>query len=1130
MANERRIDSVIVNEAIQQELQLLKTGLSDAATLIKNFPQIKALFENADNVKKLSQANNELAESQKKIKTSTDQIAASEEKLKGLYTEEARQIAALKAQIQQQNKELSQSAKLKLAEAGSNQRLDATIAVLTTKLNKLNQTTEEGKAKAEKYKIAIDRLFDLRKGNADSKTAQSLNVGNYERSAKIIVDALEKEKQKLEELEKTRVRVQNAGASYSPAASSGSSINRTTITGFAGGGALSGIQQGASAANKELEQLDIQIANSRKVIEGFTRVTEQKSFLNLAGDAVDATQEFKALQKALINLERDGLGNTEGANKLRKELAELKYQISDTKAEIKALSSNTRSFDLFAGSVSFLADAFQTAAGAATLFGASEEDVAETIKTLIAIQTLANGVKGIANELTTRGTAANKVYAFAQNQVSIAMDSTAAAGARLRAAVLSIGIGALIIGIGLLISNFEKIKDAILGTTRAQKLLNESQKEYNKGITEAIQKVNDVKVAFDLAKQGVISKDEALKKYNDTLGDAFGKTNDLLTAEKNVAEKAEAYIKITGLKAQANALFALSAQQTAKALTASNEDNVGFFDKIKAGFKGYFGDYKGALETTLEAQKEGTKEAQETANANADILKNQGESLLKQAADLAKSFNIVTQSGQSGINKSSSSIQAQKQQLSEKINTEFDIYKLGQERKIRLLDEEINNDRTHYLDKITLLGQFIKESTDLVDEQEKYDIKKINDKLSRDKKNLEDEKKKKGADVAGINAEIKRLTENAEQEINLVVANAKNKRLEIEDNFGKRKKEIQQNQLDVSKQFADQEVEYEEFTNNVIKKINEGRSKSYLDLQKRQLEQTQELENIRAEIIKKSAAGIEDILFTALKNRNDAKQKELDDDIARIDARTQKEIEAINNSALSEEEKRKKINDIEKQSVFDKENIEKKKADLEKKRKAIEKTSALATIATETATSIFDIQRKAAQARAQAALLAANPATAAYAPAAFASSALILAQIPSVLAGAAIGLAKIAFFKDGTDYAPKGRAVYGEEGRELVIPPIGRPYLSPAVPTLTNLMGGEKIFNADITRDVLNAIGFTQSLALNGLLTQPIQIDNTDLLEEAVYQLRSLNKKPPLILQVQDGLEATAWYNNNFKN
>ena len=122
------------------------------------------------------------------------------EKLEAGRSALARTIALNRVELQQQNKELTQAAKLKLAEVGSNQRLDATIAFLTTRLNKLNQATDEGRKKAEQYQKSIGKLFELRKQQADPKTAQALNIGNYQGSAKIIVDAMEAARRKVEQV------------------------------------------------------------------------------------------------------------------------------------------------------------------------------------------------------------------------------------------------------------------------------------------------------------------------------------------------------------------------------------------------------------------------------------------------------------------------------------------------------------------------------------------------------------------------------------------------------------------------------------------------------------------------------------------------------------------------------------------------------------------------------------------------------------------------------------------------------------------------------------------------------------------------------------------------------------------
>lgn len=369
---------------------------------------------------------------------------AQTEKLDAQKSALAATIAQNNVQIKKQNDLNKANAEIMATEEGSIKRAEAVRKRLLLIQKEINVTTDQGAQKSENYKKKINELNDFIKANSDKLTAQKINIGNYQGSAKIIVDALDLQKKKLEELIKAReklVNVQNAGSTFKPGGST-----PPPIIGFAGGnsGQLKTVGNDAAATSKQIEVLNKEIAQTTTVVEGFTRVTEQKSFLKLGGEAVDASMEFKTLQRALIDLEANGLGHTEGAKKLKIELGELKDKIGDVKEEIKALSSDTRGFDLFAGSVTLAADAAQTAAGAYALLGGSEEDVAKITKNLVAVQAVANGIKGIANELTTKGTAANKIYAFFQTTVAAATNTASTATARLNAVLKLSTIGVFI--------------------------------------------------------------------------------------------------------------------------------------------------------------------------------------------------------------------------------------------------------------------------------------------------------------------------------------------------------------------------------------------------------------------------------------------------------------------------------------------------------------------------------------------------------------------------------------------------------------------------------------------------------------------------------------------------------------
>ena len=125
----------------------------------------------------------------------------------------------------------------------------------------------------------------------------------------------------------------------------------------------------------------------------------------------------------------------------------------------------------------------------------------------------------------------------------------------------------------------------------------------------------------------MISKGQALKIYNDTLGDSLGKTKDINQAEKILAEKAETYIKITALKAQANALFTIAAEKTAEALIAQQTlVDKGLLDE--GGFVGRAADNMSKIAN--KAIEDGKK------------IEAMGAGLLKQAGQLSKDFNINT--------------------------------------------------------------------------------------------------------------------------------------------------------------------------------------------------------------------------------------------------------------------------------------------------------------------------------------------------------------------------------------------------------------------------------------------------------------------------------------------------------
>ena len=339
-------------------------------------------------------------------------------------------------------------------------------------------------------------------------------------------------------------------------------------------------------------------------------------------------QQLKIATQDLVAMsEKFGVTSVEAANAARK-VAGLKDAIGDAKALADTFNPDKK-FVALSGALNGAVSGFSALQGAMGLFGAEGEEVQKVLLKVNSAMALQQGISGIAGSIDSFKILAGTIKKDVVNAFST-----------LNNAISTTILGGLVVVVGIAIANFDKLKEAISGVSKGQELLNSTQEEYNKGVTQAIEKTTQVKTAFDLARKGVISKEAALKTYNDTLGDSFGKTNDLVTAEKNLTDKAQAYIQITGLKAQANALFALSAKEAAKATLAETEDQTTFVDKSVMVIKSYFGATQSAIDGGLKAQADGVKSVIEDANKNVELLNAKGAELLTKAGDIQRQYGI----------------------------------------------------------------------------------------------------------------------------------------------------------------------------------------------------------------------------------------------------------------------------------------------------------------------------------------------------------------------------------------------------------------------------------------------------------------------------------------------------------
>jgi hypothetical protein len=870
---------------------------------------------------------------QSQIKTDSDTI-----KLQNLKNKESEKATKLAADEADAYKRLSKEYKDAAAEA---KRLSV----------ELGFNNEVAVKASEKAKALHDQLFAVEK-----RVGQfGREVANYGGSAKIIVDALERQKQKV-------VQVGRSFGEMSPE---------------------------AAAARHEMESLQ--------------RITDNPQFLNIASKVGDTNKELRFFTQRLNELEDAGLKNSAVYQDVRGRLAQLTDQIGDTKAEVKALASDTRGFDLFAGSVKTLAAAWQTAAGAAELFGGQNEDVQKSIQRLVAIQSVANGVQQLATEFTTRGTAANKVFAFTQGLLTKAFDSSATAATRFKAALGILGLIATVIGAVVLAYNyFSKSTQEVI--TR-QKVLNDITRD-------AADNYGKEKVQLDtlvgvIQKEGATRKQkfEALKElqknypgYFDNLKTEKDLNNDLAEAYKNASE---------GIlqKARAQAAADRISKNEAEKITLEiqfQEDSLQFekdLTKRRLGLREqdreqFFKDI--GPEVRLRRTEFEKKKAEIDA---------ENKFLLSLVVDQKKKELEVRKPD----NKAEDAAR----------KAEFEILRIGLQNRIDFQNKISENERQSIATRARAIISFLEYSKQLIEAEADF------------------EKEKKGVTA---------------KEVEAIEAAKHDKLIRLAEQGADRLRALQEKEIEEQQKLRKKLNEKGDITlptemNSEFKRMLEERSKlldEYADHEKRLV---QEKRSLYKTLYSEVANAIQAIIEGPFEREKNKLQEQSDT----IDKQKEKQISEVETTVTNEQEKANRIAVINNKAQAQKETIEARQRDVDVKKAKFDRIFRAFQITTSTIESVAKIKASVAELTARAAI---NPFLAALIPVA-------AAQIPITIA---IGAAQLAtLLATPLPKYGKGRrggkaewALTGESGTEVIEQPDGRKYLVDR-PTVTFLHENAKV-------------------------------------------------------------------------
>ena len=240
-----------------------------------------------------------------------------------------------------------------------------------------------------------------------------------------------------------------------------------------------GVDTGSSVSDvkgldKELQQLNSSMVemtnNGQENTQKFKDVAKaaestKSEIKKLAGDmehlgdviGVEVSGSISKMEDRLYELALAGQTGSVEFVKLQEQTAKYKRIIIETDRSVDALAEQGRRLSTALSISSATVAGFQGFTGVQALLGSENKELLNTITKLQAAQGVLNSIEQIKIQLDHNSIKLTKLRVFWQKALTLATGKGSTAMKLFRGALIATGIGALIVGVGLLIANFSKL-------------------------------------------------------------------------------------------------------------------------------------------------------------------------------------------------------------------------------------------------------------------------------------------------------------------------------------------------------------------------------------------------------------------------------------------------------------------------------------------------------------------------------------------------------------------------------------------------------------------------------------------------------------------------------------------------
>lgn len=482
-----------------------------------------------------------------------------------------------------------------------------------------------------------------------------------------------------------------------------------------------------AALDKTIDKLAKETGQSKKELQEFSKVVTQvvgKAVQELTGEVNQYAGALDKSTKAMSNQAKEGqslksklkeiqaeLAAMETGQKafdpkrfkeLSKEAGVLKDAIGDVSARVNVLASDTQKLDAMISTATGIAGAFSVAQGAVALFGDENEDLQKALLKVQGTMAILNGLQAVQATLNKDSAFSVTVLGAAQTAYNAVVGTSTGLMKVFRLALAATGIGAIILLVGALVANWDKISESVMNSIKPLKEFSEKLgglRGIFNGVLESLKagfgKIGEIIKAVVFMEYGKVVK--LAKELGSAVGDGFN---------EGVKESLETQAEENILKAIAERIK--TNERLLRVQQAAGKDTIALERKI--------------LQDKIAVQKQGTDEYKDAvtdlqvfeAKILADKKKNhkeEKESYIRSMKDQTEAY--LNEQKQRGLDKSR---WIELEILQEKIglNRKSELLALERDLRKQNIDNTVSDLRKAQLEK-ELIDKEYYDKLDLID-------------------------------------------------------------------------------------------------------------------------------------------------------------------------------------------------------------------------------------------------------------------------------------------------------------------------------------------------------------------------------------------------------------------------------